>query len=426
MDNDATARSAQEIRNAITEQIDNPRQLEELYRKDPRAFAQAFAMIFPQISEEPLAQAWQARLSYRPEKAAGISRQEWIFMALAILAAGLVLKIPAMLSLREDSFYARNFGYAVFPMLTAFFAWKNGLSLKSMMVLLVMFIMTSVYINLLPQDDSSDTLVLACIHLPLLLWSFLSFGFLGDSFKNSLRRIGFLRYNGDLVVISALMTISAGLFTAITLGLFRMIGLDISQFYANYVVPFGAPAIPILGSLLIMSNPGLVNRISPLIARIFTPLVFVMLLFFLGAMIVTGKDPYNDRDFLLVFNLLLIGVMALILFSVTEVTKGAQGRIQTILLFGLSLLTAIVNGIALSAITFRLFEFGLTPNRLAVLGGNLLIMVHLLIVTIQLFKVVRGTSTSEKVEEGIGMFLPAYAIWSAIVVFGFPFMFGFK
>ena len=415
-----------DLRSLIKEQIDQPRSLEQLYQKDRQAFKKAFAEMYPEIREHPLAAAWHERLHYRSAAASTTDRYDWIFIGLSIFTAGMILKLPELFRLDEETFYTRNVSFAVFPMLTAFFAWKNGLSQKRIILLVLMFGLSALYINLLPHKNSSDTIDLACLHLPILFWSVLGYSFLGNAFNSSTQRIDYLKFNGDLIVISALMAIAGVLFTLITFGLFSMIGMDIENFYGRYIALFAAPAIPILGTYLVRNNPTLVNRISPLIARIFTPLVFVMLLVFLISMLITGKDPYQDREFLLIFNGLLIGVMAIILFSITEAAKGNTGRIQQWLLFGLSILTLIVNGIALSAITFRLIEFGLTPNRLAVLGSNLLIMTHLLLVTYRIWENMRGRSGVEKVEQAIAWFLPAYTAWTVIVVFIFPVLFRFQ
>lgn len=135
---------------------------------------------------------------------------------------------------------------------------------------------------------------------------------------------------------------------------------------------------PIFANYLIEKNPRLVNKVTKVIARVFTPLALVMLIIYLAAISYTGKDPYNDRDFLLVFNILLIGVMALILFSTTEISKIKGDKTGTFLLLSLSVVTLIVNGIALSVIVVRISEWGITPNRLAILGGNMLIFTNLL------------------------------------------------
>ncbi|HSQ47078.1 MAG TPA: hypothetical protein VLM44_09190, partial [Lutibacter sp.] len=160
--------------------------------------------------------------------------------------------------------------------------------------------------------------------------------------------------------------------------------------------------------------------------KIFTPIVVVTLLIFLIAIIYTGKNPYNDRNFLLIFNALLIGVMAIILFSVTAATKNANQKLNLLFLFGLSALTIILNGIALSAIAFRLVEFGITPNRIAVLGANLLIFINLILVAHKLFLILRAKSEVQKVENVIAFFIPIYGIWTALVTFLFPLLFNFK
>jgi hypothetical protein len=166
--------------------------------------------------------------------------------------------------------------------------------------------------------------------------------------------------------------------------------------------------------------------VSPIIAKVFTPLVFATLVVYLSAVAFTGRDPYNDREFLLIFNLLLIGVMAIILFSISESSKNKVNKIQTALLFSLSVITIIVNGIALSAILFRISSWGITPNRLAVLGSNVLILINLLIVTYRLFRTVKNHHEIERVEKSIAAYLPVYIVWTIIVTFLFPVLFGFK
>jgi hypothetical protein len=198
------------------------------------------------------------------------------------------------------------------------------------------------------------------------------------------------------------------------------------EFYFQYIVVMGLAASPIVGTYLVQTNPQLVNKVSPVIAKVFTPLVLLTLVIYLLAVIGTGKDPYNDRDFLLIFNMLLIGVMAIILFSIAETSKNSESKIGTWLLLGLAIVTVIVNSIALSAILFRISEWGITPNRLAVLGGNILILTNLLIVTYRLFKTIKDSNEKDNIEKSIATFLPIYSIWTVIVTFIFPIIFNFK
>ena len=151
-----------------------------------------------------------------------------------------------------------------------------------------------------------------------------------------------------------------------------------------------------------------------------------MLVIYLIAIVYSGKDPYNDRDFLLIFNALLIGVMAIIFFSVAETSKTAKSQAEIWVLFLLSAVTILVNGIALSAILFRISEWGITPNRAAVLGGNVLILINLLLVTAQLFKVFSKKSDLNGVGKVMASYLPVYVLWTILVTFIFPLLFGFK
>ena len=148
-----------------------------------------------------------------------------------------------------------------------------------------------------------------------------------------------------------------------------------------------------------------------------------MLLVFLSAMAFSGKDPYNDREFLIIFNALLVGVMAIIFFSVAESSSGGKGRAERWILLLLSIVTIVVNSIALSAILFRISEWGLSPNRAAVLGANVLILINLIMVTAQLYKVIRERAQPSEVGAAIAKYLPVYVIWTAIVTFIFPLIF---
>jgi hypothetical protein len=226
--------------------------------------------------------------------------------------------------------------------------------------------------------------------------------------------------------MSAIILLAGGLFTALTINLFGLIGIKIEDFYFRYLIVSALPTVPLLATVFVQQNPTLVNKISPVIARIFTPLVTVMLVIFLGAFSYSGKDPYNDREFLLIFNAILIGVMALLLFSVSEATKDTGSRFNRVILVVLAFLAIINNGIALSAIAFRLIELGLTPNRIAVLGSNVLVLLNLIFVTRQLLGLLKGQKNLADVEASMTRFLPYYALWAAIVSFVFPIVFSFQ
>ncbi|SNC68409.1 protein of unknown function [Hymenobacter gelipurpurascens] len=410
----------------VLQNLDNPRQLEKLYRDNRATFKREFNSVYPSIQENPVAQIWNERLNYEGDGISWGAGREVVFVLLAASIAGVIAKLPEIFGLQPDYFYPRNIAFIVFPLLTIYFAWKQKLPATSVAIITLIIVASVIYINLLPRNDRSDTLILACIHLPLLLWAVLGFAYVGNAPMSTNRRLDFLRYNGDLVVMTTIILLAGGLMSAITIGLFSLIGLRIENFYMSYIGAWGAAAAPIVGTYLVQTNPHLVNKVSPIIAKIFTPLVLVMLVIYLGAVVYTGKDPYNNRDFLLIFNILLIGVMALIAFSVAESSKSATRKFENYLLLGLSIVTILVNGVALSAIVFRISEWGITPNRLAVLGGNVLILFNLLVVAYHLFRTAKDPKEITSVENSIVSFLPMYGLWAALVVFVFPLAFHFR
>lgn len=414
------------MKEEIINNLDNPRQLEKLYRENKATFKREFNLIFPDIKESPTAQIWNERLNFENEEISWGKSNELTFVIVASFIAGLIAKIPEFTAIKADFFYPRNIAFIVFPLLIAYFSWRQNLQPKKLFIISVAILVSVFYINILPDNSESDTLILACIHLPLFLWAVLGFTFVGDNLKDYHKRLDFIRYNGDLVVMTTIILFAGAIMTGITLRLFVLIKLDISAFYFKYIVVWGLAASPIVGTYLVQTNPQLVNKVSPVIAKVFTPLVLLTLIIYLLAVIETRKDPYNDRDFLLIFNLLLIGVMAIILFSVVETPKNSESKIGILLLLGLAIVTVILNGIALLAILFRISEWGITPNRLTVLGGNILILTNLLFVTYRLFKTIKDSNEKDNIEKSIATFLPIYCIWTIIVTFIFPIIFKFK
>lgn len=413
------------MKNDILQHLNDPRQLEKLYRTNKVNFRREFGEVYPEISGNPIADFWKERLSYDAEEISWGTGREITLVIMGALLAGFIAKLPAIFSLDEEFFYSRNIGFIIFPLLTAYFAWKNKLSVGKIAFITGGILAGLIFINLQPINNTSDTLILSCIHLVLFLWSILGFSFVGNT-HNDVKRLGFLKYNGDLVVMTTLIVISGALLSAITMGLFRLIGLNIEEFYFKNIVIFGLPAAPILGTYLTQTNPQLVGKVSPVIAKIFSPLVLVMLLVYLSAMVISDKDPFTDREFLLLFNALLIGVMAIIFFSVAETSRASKSISEIWILTLLSVVTIVVNGIALSAILFRISEWGITPNRAAVLGSNVLILINLLLVTAQLYKVIRKKGEINGVGKVISYYLPIYFLWTVIVTFIFPLIFGFR
>ena len=416
---------------AIRENLDHPGQLEKLYRTDRRSFEKAFFAIYPVIESHHTADFWRARLEYdhQGEGNRQFMKSDLLFVLLACLLAGILIKLPLLFGFDPDQseYYMKNGGIIIFLGLSAYaFLTKDKIRAKQLLLSLLVFALFALYINLLAGGEKSDSVVLAYIHLPLLMWCLYGLVYVDFDIRKQMKRIDYIRYNGDLAILTAIILIAGGMLTLITIGLFSAIDIRIHDFYMENIAIVGLVSAPIVATYIIRTFPAVPNKIAPIIAGIFSPLLLITLVNYVISIIVTGKDPYSDREFLIVFNLMLLGVMAIIVFSVTGTSVHKRQRFNEWILFILSAVTLIVNLIALSAIIYRLGEFGFSPNRVAVVGSNLLIFVHLLLIMIDLYKVIRRGKEIKTVELTIAKYLPIYVAWTIFVVFILPFLFGMR
>ena len=419
------------MKNQIKDNIGNPVKLEKLYRTDKKGFETAFFEIFPDIAGSEISGFWKARLETDTikEDAVKTRKTDILFLLITFAISGFLIKIPQIfgINLQEFLFYEKNAGLIVLFGLSLYaFLTKGLINTKHLLVTVSVFAVSAVYINLLPSNNESHSIILAYIHLPLMLWCLYGLIFIGFDLKDKTKRIDYIKHNGDLAILTALILIAGGILTGVTLGLFEAIDLKIEQFYFDYIIILGLVSVPVLATFIIRMYPLIANKIAPVIAYIYSPLVLVTLVIYLISIVVTGKDPYNDRDFLIIFNLMLLGVMGIIVFSISETSLNKRNRFNEMTLFALSLITLIIDLVALSAILYRLGEYGFTPNRTAVLGSNLLIFGNLVLIMIDLYRVNFRNKEIKQVELTIAGYLPVYTLWTIFVVFGIPLLFGLK
>jgi hypothetical protein len=419
------------MKEKIREVIDQPEELERLYRSDKNSFKSGFQEIYHEIENVTLANFWKIRLDI--DNGSGkIKLFQWAdvsFLIIACMISSILIKYPAIFKndFFETSYYEKNTGLIVLFGLSVFVVWTNKIfSFRKLAFIAVAFLIPAIYINLLPSVKDSQSINLAFIHLPLFMWCIYGIVYLNLDLKDKRKRIDYIKYNGDIAVLGALLLIAGGILTGITIGLFHAIDINIEHFYMDYVAICGLVSAPIVATYIIQNYPALTNKLAPIIANIFSPLVLITLLIYLITIPVSGKSPYTNRDILIIFNLMLLGVMGIIIFSISETSQNKKQKFNEMILFILSIVTIIIDLVALSAIFYRLYAFGITPNRLVVLISNLLIFVNLIWIMFDLYKINFRNAGIEKVELTISRYLPLYIIYTFIIVFGFPLIFGMK
>lgn len=418
------------MKEKIKSLINEPQELEKLYRLNKKEFKKTFFEVYPDIADYPIAAFWKSRLEFtKPKTENKPNKTENIFKLVIIcLLSGFLIKIPQFFdTVKPEYFYPQNTALILFLGLSLYIIVSRKIfNIKGFVIGGIIFLISAIYINILPANTTSQTIDLVYIHMPLLIWCLYGLVFIDFNIKDRIKRIDFIKYNGDLAILTAIILIAGSILSTITMGLFMAIDLKIEEFYFEYIVIIGLVSAPIVATYIVRNFPAVTNKIAPIIANIFSPLVLITLTVYLISILITGKDPYNDRDFLLIFNIMLIAVMGIIVFSVSETSKKNKQRFNEIVLLLLSIITLMIDIIALSAILYRLGEYGFTPNRIVVLGSNILIFVNLLLIMIELFKINFKNTEIEKLEYVISKYLPVYAFWTVFVVFVLPLIFGYK
>lgn len=408
--------------------------MELLYRNNPKQFLRDFPAAFAQRSDSVVLQAWRERLFYEeaeralPPVAAAQWRpfDVWLTILLSLIA-GTLAKLPDILSLSNpERFYERGLAAIVIGAMMVYFMIQRCRRWKVASLLFALLLGSVLFLNLLPAQARSQSIELACMHMPLFLWTLLGIAYLGGAWRDMEGRVRFLRYNGELLIYTTALLLGGGVLSGLTLGLFSLIDVNIEKWYFAHVVIYGAVAAPLVATMLVDRVVGNRLKIAPLLAKVFTPLFLITVVAYLIGMIVNQRSPFTDREFLIAFNALLLLVLGLCIFSISE--RGAQPSTSAvdIMNIGLVVVTLLIDAIALAAIVFRLTSYGLTPNRIAVLGANLLAFCHLAGIAWHYLRFAMRKAGRERIQHWIVAYLPAYSLWSVVIAVGFPLIFRFR
>ena len=248
-----------------------------------------------------------------------------VVLALA-LAAGAAIKVPGLFGLAwgvADAFYLRNLCFFVLPLLVAYFAWKRGLPAGTITGLTVVFVAAAIIANVYPFEGLRHTLILTALHLPIALWLALGVAHAGPRWKDPAGRMDFVRFSGELFIYFVLIALGGGVLMALTMGLFKAIGIDAERIL-EWIVPSAAAGAVIVAAWLVESKQGLIENIAPMLTRIFTPLFTLALLAFLVTVAWTGRGI--DRNALIAFDVLLALVLGLLLYSSATRVSSAPPR----------------------------------------------------------------------------------------------------
>lgn len=339
------------------------------------------------------------------------------------LAAAVAIKLPVLfgLQLEQDvGFYARNLSLFVLPFLAGYFVWKRQLGTKALSWLAVAFVAAAVFANVYPFLPGGASERLAALHLPIALWLAVGIVYAGGRWRQGDGRMDFIRFSGELFIYYVLIALGGAVLTAFMVMMFEAIGVKAEPFFSAWLLPCGAAAAVLVAAWLVEAKQSVIENMAPVLTRLFTPIFAAVLVVFLGTVLWTGHGVDIERNVLIAFDLLLVLVLGLLLYSVSardpQSPPGAFDVVQVVLVVG----ALLANALALWAIAARINEFGFTPNRVAALGENVILLANLAWSAVLYIRFLRGRGSFARLERWQSDYLPIYAAWAMVVVIVFP------
>ncbi|MDR0321540.1 MAG: DUF4153 domain-containing protein [Treponema sp.] len=446
----------------ILENIEAPNVLEDLYQSDKKAFSEIIKTMHNDDSVL-IIKYWYTRLFYKsPNKKGNIKK--YIFTAFLIVLTW----IPIRLLIAEDNYYANIYFYLkkavpiIFFMTLSMFFVFNFMKLKNVLLSIIpgvvfygYYILLLRFILLRPLANINNIITSQSINnayyfIFVLLWFFILFSQSNYNFKK-LNYTIFLEKCGETIVWSTIFIIGGAVIVGLSLALFNAIGIDAKDFYFKNIIALGLAAAPFVSLLVIENNSRI--KLSVIIANIFLPIILVSLVAFGIVSIFTETKPYEDRDIFITYNIMIVLVICILIFTSIN---GIKNKFINVCSYILPVVTIILDIITLSAVIYRLNKYGITANKITLLGTNIVMLGHLVFMVYLKFRqkiekniiweclktlVLSCFSTlmvklhlrnslydkepqkNQPVVLEVTTYLPLYFVWAFVVVFIFPFVF---
>ncbi len=388
-----------DYRQSIQAHAADPAALETLYQAAVRngegeAFAAALAADYAEAPDNLLYAAWFHRLAAAPPPKAQ-PRVAWRWAIPLGAIAGLVLWILA-----DEQRFMLDVGGMRFPLFLIFWAAIDAAAIlaylnlagprrwRPALALVVGVAAAAVYAYVLyPYLNSvlfqQQYLDLMALHLPVLALTAVAV-FVLHGLSTAEDRFAFLIKALEALVMGGLFLIGWGVLTAITFGLFQALGIEPPTAVQRLFVGAAAGFVPVVAVALVydpMAPPRLqvfdegLSKLIATLMRVLLPLSLAVLLIYLGFIPFNFKEPFQNRDVLIIYNAMLFAVMAL-LVGATPAPSVFLGLGQATWLrrgiLTLAALALVVGLYAFAAILYRTWVGQLTPNRLTFIGWNII------------------------------------------------------
>jgi hypothetical protein len=426
----------------------DPQQLEQLYQVAEKenqtdVFQTALLACYEETPDNLLYAAWFYRFQQTSE-APSQTRQgaNWVLAIPLSILTGLIFWI---LSDFEGLIYLDHLPHLAF--------WWSPIATMSALILIAMtakkniiravalglgLLAATAYAMLLAPGlgtpwKVNQYLDLAAIHIPLLSWTALGISVLG--FKSSTKdRFAFLIKSIEVIITAGLYLIAGMVFGGITIGMFEALSISLPDIWLRLIAAGGFGLLPVLAVASVYdpttapSDQDFDQGLSKFIAtmmRLLLPLTLGVLVIYILVIPFNFLEPFENRDVLIIYNLMLFAIMGLLLGATPIRAGNLSPQLQKWLRIGIiavTILAELVSIYALSATVYRTVDGGLTFNRMTIIGWNSINIVILVGLIYKQFKDTRERWI-DSLQTVFSLATNAYLIWGAFLVLVIPWLF---
>lgn len=293
----------------------------------------------------------------------------------------------------------------------------------------------AVYTAVTAWSRTDDIAILSALHLPFVAWAAIGAALTLKHPDPARQCYAYCAKSAETVLVGGIYFAGGAIFLGLTYGIFAVLGINLSPDDLQTVAAWGIGAIPVL-ALASVYDPtaapvaqdwttGLA-RILRILTRLILPLALAVLVVYVFWFIPANFwRPFQEREILIVYNATILAILLLLTVVVSGPVDERSSRHEAILRYAVKALVGLsflLNLYALAAIASRTFNFGLTPNRSAVLGWNIVTSLMLAVVGIRQWKV-RSEPWIFNFRESIARVSVLAVAWALWVLIGLPLSF---
>ena len=168
-----------------------------------------------------------------------------------------------------------------------------------------------------------------------------------------------------------------------------------------------------------------ISRLIATLMRLMLPLALLLLVVYIGLIPMNFYQPFQNREVLIVYNLLLFAVIGLLVSATPVLGQSlSAGQEQWLRrgLLTLAGLAVLISLYALTAIVYRTWNDGFTPNRVTIIGWNVrnIVLLALLLVRQLRSKAEHWLPT---IYATFAQGAKVYLVWGVVVLLVIPWVF---